>query len=256
MTFVAAGVGCGLTATGAVAGGADLIACYSTAIYRAAGLPSALAFLPYDDPNEIVKKALPEVVASASGVPVIAGVGAHDPRVKLPTILDELQRAGAAGVTNEPFIGLYSGALRHQLEEVGLGYDRELHLARLATERDMLCLGWAWSVEDARKMSATGASHIGLMLGITRSSTEPVEIARAHSLLADMNRAVREQNPRALTLIHGGLLADPVTVSEALIASGADGYLGGSTLETKPVVSGISAAVQSYKEISIAKEGA
>lgn len=256
MTIVAAGVGCGLTAAGAVAGGADLLACYSTAVYRAAGLPSSLAFLPYDDPNEIVGRALPEVVAAAKGVPVIAGVGSHDPRVQLPRLLDDLQLAGASGVTNEPFIGVYSGPLRDHLEAAGLGYDRELYLAELASKQGMLCLGWAWDVEEARRMAATGASHIGLMLGITRSSDDPVETAQAYTLLADMNSAVREENRDAITLIHGGLLADPVSVKDALEASGADGYLGGSTLETQPAVSGISAAVQTFKEIAIEKEGA
>ena len=50
--IIAAGVGSGLTAKGAVMGGADLLAVYNTAVYRIQGLPTALAFLPYDDANE------------------------------------------------------------------------------------------------------------------------------------------------------------------------------------------------------------
>jgi predicted TIM-barrel enzyme len=49
--IIAAGVGCGLTARGASAGGADVLAVYNTAIYRIRNLPSILAFLPGDDPN-------------------------------------------------------------------------------------------------------------------------------------------------------------------------------------------------------------
>ncbi|WP_054951788.1 phosphoenolpyruvate hydrolase family protein [Flaviflexus massiliensis] len=255
MSIVAAGVGCGLTAAGAVAGGVDLLACYSTAIYRAAGLPSALAFLPYDDPNELVRSALPEILAVAGDVPVIAGVGAHDRRERLPQLVDELKSSGVAGVTNEPFVGIYSGELREHLELAGLGYSMELKLAKLAVEREMLCLGWAWNEEEARKMAATGASHVGLMLGITSPSRDVEEIQQAHTLLARMNDVVREENPDALTLIHGGLLSDPDSVRDALEASGADGFLGGSALETTPVIQGISAAVQSYKENKVKKEG-
>ena len=45
-------VGCGLTAKAACSGAADIIAVYNTAVYRVRGLPTSLAFLPYDDTNE------------------------------------------------------------------------------------------------------------------------------------------------------------------------------------------------------------
>lgn len=248
MTQLAVGVGCGLTAAGAVAGGADLLACYSTAIYRAAGLPSALAFLPYDDPNEIVARALPEVVAASRGTPVLAGIGAHDPRVRIHKLLDDIRSAGAVGVTNEPFIGIYEGALREQLEHAGLGYARELALARTATEEGMLCLGWAWNIDEAQKMAATGSSHVGLMLGITGTKAEPHHIQEAHDLLRDMNQAVRNENPEAITLIHGGFLDNAKAVRSALEHTGADGYLGGSALESKPVIEGMTRALREFKE--------
>jgi uncharacterized protein (UPF0261 family) len=124
--LLAVGVGSGLTAAGAVAGGADLLACYSTACYRVMGLSSTLAFLPYDDANELVTSVLPEVLNAAGTVPVVAGVGVHDPRVNVQRRIDELAAQGVAGVTNEPFVGIYEGDLRDQLEAAGLGYERNL----------------------------------------------------------------------------------------------------------------------------------
>ena len=50
------GAGIGLTAKCAERGGADLIGIYSTAIYRMAGLPSVLAWLPYSNCNEHLLK--------------------------------------------------------------------------------------------------------------------------------------------------------------------------------------------------------
>lgn len=257
---VAAGVGCGLTAAGAVAGGADLLACYSTAVYRAMGLPSALAFLPYDDPNDLVARVLPDVVAVAGTTPVVAGVGAHDPRIRLGRMLDDLRAAGVAGVTNEPFVGVYDGDLRRQLEAAGLGYDRELDLARAASDAGMLVVGWAWNEEEAARMAATGASHVGLMLGITaggRVANTPsaVGLQESFDLLARMNARVRRENPDALTLLHGGPLHDPHGVRAALSASGADGYLGGSSLERVPAVDGIAAAVRDFITIDITEKG-
>lgn len=253
--IVAVGVGCGLTAGGAVAGGADLLACYSTAVYRAMGLSSSLAFLPYDNPNELVARVLPDVVAVAKDTPVVAGVGAHDPRVRLPRILGELQELGVAGVTNEPFIGIYEGDLRAQLEAAGLGYARELALARTAAAAGMLVIGWAWNVEEAAQMAATGASHVGLMLGITAGgrlgSEAAMSLESSSEMLRTMTDAVRRENPDAVTLIHGGPLHDPAGVRAALLTSGADGYLGGSALERVPAIEGIGAAVRQFKNISL-----
>ena len=76
--IVLAGVGSGITAAAAVAGGADLLATYGTAAYRILGVPTALAFLPYDDANVLTldmpeTRDLPPIVERAGRVPVIAG---------------------------------------------------------------------------------------------------------------------------------------------------------------------------------------
>ncbi len=251
--IVAIGVGSGLTAAAAAAGGADLLACYSTACYRVMGLPTSLAFLPYDDANALVARALPEVMAGAGDVPVVAGVGAHDPRVNVPRILDELAAKGLAGVTNEPFIGIYDGDLRAQLEAAGLGYDRELRLARLAAERDMLVVGWAWNPDEAARMAATGASHVGCMLGITAGgklgSKPAVSAEEAGDLLAPMVAAAKAENPDCTTLIHGGPLHEPVGVQAAIRASGADGYLAGSSAERIPAFNGVKDAVSQFANL-------
>lgn len=256
---IGVGIGCGLTAAGAVAGGADLLACYSTAIYRAKGLPSALAFLPYDDPNRLVRAVLPEVVAVSQGLPVIAGVGAHDPRVHLSALLNEIVSLGATGVMNEPFVGIYDGDLRAQLEAAGLGYSRELELARVAAKHGLQVIGWAWNTEEAAQMAATGASHVGLMLGITAGgrmgSKAAISNEESHEVLAAMNAAAHQENPEAVTLIHGGPLHGVAEVTAALRASGADGYLGGSSLERVPVIEGLSAAVREFTNIDFSQEG-
>lgn len=249
--IVAVGVGSGLTAAGAVAGGADLLACYSTAVYRCRGLPSALAFLPYDDPLALVSDVLPDVVAVAGATPVVAGVGAHDPRLDLPAIVERVVGAGAAGVTNEPFVGMYEGDLRVQLEAAGLGYDRELDLARAAVAAGRLMLGWAWDAEEAARMAATGASHVGLMLGITAGgrtgSRAALSVDESLERLVAMNQAAKRENPAALTLIHGGRLHSAEVVAHALDVSEADGYLGGSALERVPAVEGIREAVRGFR---------
>ena len=104
-TIIMAGVGSGLTAKGAREGGADLLATYNTAVYRIEGLSTALAFLPYDNCNELAFRVLPQVLAAAGDIPVMLGLGAHDPREDLQRLVYRAKEMGAAGITNA-YIGL------------------------------------------------------------------------------------------------------------------------------------------------------
>ena len=83
------GAGTGLTAKSAEMGGADIIAVYSTAIYRMQGLPSLLAFLPYSDANEHIRRMASQILPVVRETPCIAGIGAHDPALNLQKFMDE-----------------------------------------------------------------------------------------------------------------------------------------------------------------------
>lgn len=257
--IVVAGVGSGLTAAAAAAAGADIVACYSTACFRIAGLPSGLSFLPYGDANALVRSVLPDVLVGAGAVPVVAGVGVHDPRVSIPRALDELDALGVHGVTNEPFIGMYDGDLRVQLEAAGLGYGRELELAAEASRRGKIMIGWAWSPDEAAQMAATGAQYVGCMLGITAggahaSAPAAVSAAEANGRLRAMVEAAKAENSECLTLIHGGPLHERDVVQTALTESGADGYVSGSAAERVPVFDAMREAVLRYRTLERKKD--
>ena len=233
--IILAGVGSGLTAKGAVLGGADLLAVYNTAVYRIQGLPSALAFLPYDDANELTITTAPEVIASAGNTPVLLGFGAHDPRMPIPLLIEEAQRLGAAGVTNEPFLGLYGYELRVQLENAGLGFNRELELVEYAVSQGLLGLGWVFSTEEAEEMAKAGAQLIGAMAGgITAGGSaggvQTSSIDQAVEQIGAIVETARTYSQDILVLGHGGPLADPESVSEVLRLTGADGYATGCPL--------------------------
>src|SRR5690606_18573983 len=123
---IVAGVGSGITARAAVAGGADFIATYSTARYRIQGIPTGLAFLPYDNCNEITFSLVPEVTAATSESPLILGLGAHDPRMPVYELLDRTEALGVYGVTNEPFVGMYGETFKKQMDAVGFGVNKEI----------------------------------------------------------------------------------------------------------------------------------
>jgi predicted TIM-barrel enzyme len=246
--IVLAGVGSGITAAAAAAGGADLLATYGTAAYRMLGAPTALAFLPYDDANTLTLDLLPVIVDRAGDVPVIAGLGAHDPRRSLEWLVEAAAADGAAGVTNEPFVGIYGAALRAELETAGYGFGREVRLLESAAYAGLLTLGWAFDDEEVRRLVDAGVDVIGAMAGITGAAGEAAEDIRR---LGSMVAAARAARPDALVLIHGGPLGDPGTVGAALLETGADGYATGSSAERTPVFAAVRDAVHAFRDLRL-----
>lgn len=250
---IVAGVGSGLTARGASKGGADLLAVYNTAVYRVLGIPTALAFLPYDDANALTLRAAPEVIAAANETPVLLGFGAHDPRYPLEKLLEKAQSLGAAGVTNEPFSGIYSEDLRKQLEAAGLGFSREVELVRLAVNRGMLALGWAFTPDEARRMAEAGAQFVGAMIGVTAggvaggAALTPLE--DAIEKVEAIAKSAHEVRADAIVLGHGGPFNDPASVSLMLSRTTAAGYVTGSTGERIPVENAVAQAIREFKQV-------
>lgn len=243
--IVVAGVGSGITAAAAAAGGADLLATYGTAVYRILGVPTVLAFLPYDDANKLTLELLPLVVERAAGLPVIGGLGAHDPRRSLASLVGAALDAGAAGVTNEPFAGIYGPAFRAELDAAGLGFSRELEMLRIASRSGLLTLGWAFDPDEAARMAGEGVDVIGTMTGITGAGSSDGAL-EAFGAMVD---AARRERPEAIVLLHGGPLVDPPSVAAALAATGADGYATGSSAERGPVFAGVRDAVRGFKAL-------
>lgn len=251
--LICAGVGSGVTARGAVEGGADVLAVYNTAVYRIMGLPTALAFLPYDNANQLTFDVLPQVMAAAGSTPVLAGIGVHDPRVDLDRALARVAEMRVAGVTNEPFIGIYPPDLRGHLEAAGLGYGREVSLVREAVRQGLLTLGWVFDSSQATAMAEAGAYLLGINLGLTTfgpndSSRLDQAIGTAREIIA----AAQKVRHDLLTLLHGGPFNDPESVAAALRATGADGYVTGSTAEAAPVRAAVADVIRRFRAGSTA----
>ena len=253
--IVVAGVGSGLTAAAAAAGGADLLACYGTAAYRILGVPTALAFLPYDDTNALTLDLLPPIVERAGATPVIAGLGAHDPRRSVERLVNAAIAGGASGLTNEPFAAIYGPGLRGELEAAGYGFGREVALLEAAARRALLTLGWAFDEEEVRRLLGAGVDIIGAMAGITQghgAGDSPVEAADAAvARLASMAEVARSARADAIVLLHGGPLIDPASVDAALAETGADGYVTGSSAERTPVFAAVRDVVAGFAGLRV-----
>jgi predicted TIM-barrel enzyme len=249
------GAGIGLTAKCAELGGADLIAVYSTAIYRMKGQHTLMAFLPYSNANEHVAKMATEILPAVKETPCIVGIGAHDPSLDMESFLDKMMGLGFSGVTNEPFAGIYGPAFAAQLEQAGLGFSREVELIALAHEKDIFTSGWAFNPEEARRMAEAGADVVGALVGVTAGGLSGAEksqtLEEATEMVRAICRAAKEVNPQVMILTHGGPFKDPSSAEYSIAKSDAVGYAAGSSGERMPTERAVIEVTKSYKNMKL-----
>lgn len=247
------GAGIGLTAKCAELGGADLIAVYSTAIYRMKGQHTLMAFLPYSNANEHVATMAKEILPAVRETPCIVGIGAHDPSLDMDSFLDRMLNLGFSGVTNEPFAGIYGPAFAAQLEEAGLGFSREVELIAVAHKKDIFTFGWAFNPEEARRMAEAGADVVGALVGVTAGglsgSAASQTLEAATEMVRAICRAAREVNPEVMIFTHGGPFKDPASAQYSIVNSDAVGYAAGSSGERIPTEKAVIEVTRSYKEM-------
>ncbi|MFO0708180.1 MAG: phosphoenolpyruvate hydrolase family protein [Nitrospira sp.] len=247
-----AGVGSGLTATAAAAGGADALAVYSTATYRIRGAPTALSFLPYEHCNDVAFSTLRDVRGALSQSrappPIFLGLGAHDPRVELRELLSTAKTCGADGISNEPFVSIYGQDISAALERAGLGFGREVELLTLAKERGFLTFGWAFSPEQAATLVAAGADFIGAMAGISTNTVPLDSFADEIQRLGEISDTAKRCRTSCLVLGHGGPFTTASAIGELLTQTSLDGFATGSNIERDVVHLAVKNAVASLKQ--------
>ena len=252
------GAGIGLTAKSAELGGVDIIAVYSTAIYRMRGLPTLMAFMPYSDANEHVRRMAGEILPAVKEAPCIVGIGAHDPALNVERFLDEMMGAGFSGVTNEPFAGIYGPEFAAQLESAGIGFSREADLIRTAHAMDIFTVAWAFNPDEARRMAEAGADVVGALVGVTvgglTGAKKSLSLEDATEAVQRMCDAAKKVNPDVLVLSHGGPFKDPETAEYSIVHTDAVGYAAGSSGERMPTEKAVSEVTRMYKTMKLEKK--
>lgn len=252
------GAGIGLTAKSAETGGADIIAVYSTAIYRMRGLPTLMAFMPYSDANVHVREMAREILPAVKEAPCIVGIGAHDPTLNHELFLDEMMSMGFSGVTNEPFAGIYGPEFASQLESAGIGFSREAELIKLAHGKDIFTVGWAFNPEEARKMAEAGADVVGALVGVTvgglTGAKRSLSLDEATTAVQAMCDEAKKANPEVMMLSHGGPFKDPETAEYSIVHTDAVGYAAGSSGERMPTEKAVSEVTAMYKAMKLGEQ--
>jgi len=248
------GAGTGITAKSSEAGGADLLIIYNSGRYRMAGRGSLAGLLAYGDANEIVQEMGSEVFPVVEDTPVLAGVNGTDPFRVMDVFLKDLKAQGFAGVQNFPTVGLIDGTFRQNLEETGMGYDKEVEMIRKAHELDMLTTPYVFDEKQAKDMAEAGAdmlvAHMGLTtkgsIGAQTSLSLEDSVERVQSIL----EAGREVNPDILVICHGGPIAEPEDAKYVVErVDGIAGFFGASSIERFAAERGIKAQTEEFKKI-------
>jgi len=254
--IIGGGAGTGISAKFEEAGGIDLIVIYNSGRYRMAGRGSLAGLMPYGDANAVVMEMAGEVLPVVENTPVLAGVCASDPFRLMDRFLDELQRTGFAGIQNFPTVGLIDGTFRANLEETGMGYDKEIELVRMAREKDLLTTPYVFDVAQAEQMTAAGADVVVAHMGLTTKGTIGAHSARTIDqcvtevqAIADAARGVRGD---VIVLCHGGPIAMPEDAQYVLSRTkGVDGFYGASSMERLPIETALTEQVRRFKAISL-----
>lgn len=251
---IGAGAGTGLSAKSAEMGGADLIIIYNSGRFRMAGRGSLAGLMPYGDANAIVLEMAAEVLPVVKKTAVLAGVCGTDPFRQMPRFLDEIRAIGFTGVQNFPTVGLIDGVFRANLEETGMGFDLEIELIQLASERELLTAPYVFDVEQATAMVQAGAdiivAHMGLTTKGSIGATTAITLDEAVVRVQEMRDAAAAVDPDIHVLCHGGPIAEPGDVRYILEHThGVAGFFGASSVERLPTERAISDELRAFKEI-------
>ncbi|HXG61131.1 MAG TPA: phosphoenolpyruvate hydrolase family protein [Planctomycetota bacterium] len=191
------------------------------------GSDGAAGLLPFADANARVLQAAAQFFAEPRGVPVLAGICGTDPLRLMGRFLEEIRRAGYAGLMNWPSVGMIDGSFRAALEEARLGYEREVEAVRGAGAAGLWAAACVFGPDEARAMARAGARVLVVHAGPGNCSAE--EFSRR---VREVARAAREGRGDALVLAHTEPLRTLRDFTELWTGTGElDGFFGGSLFE-------------------------
>ena len=141
------------------------------------------------------------------------------------------------------------------LERHGLGYGREIDLIRKARVRGLGTVAYARSEEQASGMAEAGADMLCLNFGWNAGGQaglpSDLRLEDAGAQAARIFAALRRTRPGLLCVVEGGPIESPESAADVCRASGADGYIGGSTLDRMPLETAVVEATSAYRSVAV-----
>lgn len=197
-----------------------------------------------------------EVLPMVKDTAVLAGVCGTDPFRQMPVFLREVRDLGFAGVQNFPTVGIYDGTFRQNLEETGMGFQREVEMIHTAHELDLLTTPYAFNAAEARDMAEAGADIVVAHMGLTTSGTIGAQTAmnldEAVDRVTEIKESAKSVRDDVIVLCHGGPIAMPEDAQYVLShTSDVDGFYGASSMERLPTETAMTAAIKKFKQVTV-----
>ena len=256
-SILAAGAGTGISAKFIEKGGADLVIIYNSGRYRMMGHGSIAGMMGYGDANGVAMEIGEyEVLPVVNEIPVICGVHCTDPRRRMWHWLQQVKNMGFSGMNNFPTHSIIDGGFRQQLEETGMGTDKEVETVALARKMDIFTIVYVASPEEAKAMAEAGAdaiiAHVGCTvggsIGVSDAAMTLDQAAVATQAIIDAGKSVRDD---VIYLSHGGPIATPTDASFINEKTDAVGFVGASSLERMAVEESLTNLTKEFKAIPV-----
>ena len=253
-SIIFTGAGSGLSAKCQETGGSDGIIIFNSGKFRQSGKASLSAIMPYGNANKIVKNLTYEIVSVVSDTPVFCGVCCTDPTMDLNNYLRYLSKVGISGINNFPSVGILSGAIRENLEEVNISYGFEADIMLKAKKRGFLTLPYVFNENDATIMAEIGVDIIIIHLGSTSGGLSGVKSTKSINdcieIINTISKKIKRINKDIIILCQGGPIND-VTVAKNIFKNIEDvnGFCLASVAERLPVEESIIENINFYKSI-------
>jgi predicted TIM-barrel enzyme/DNA-binding NtrC family response regulator len=250
--LLGAAIGTGMAARAAERGGADFLLALNAGRFRSMGTPSAACMLALRDPNKMVMEFGSSEILPCTSVPVFFGAGSFGTE-DLPSLVDSIAAAGFHGVVNFPSRLFLDGRYRQFLEECGMGFEREIALLKHARTRGLLTLAYVSTVDEARRAAAARVDIVNIEFGWNMGGSVGVnsalEVQDVAADAAKLIKTVRSINAHARCVVEGGPIVTPEQMEEVCNVAGADGYIGGSTIDRVPLEGAIEMTTSAFKTI-------
>ncbi|EWG98730.1 phosphoenolpyruvate hydrolase family protein [Halomonas sp. BC04] len=252
--LVGAAIGTGMTAKAAAQGGADFLLALNAGRLRVLGGPSISCMLPLADNNRAVMDFSRAEILTRVTLPVYFGACVFDPACDLDALVRQVRRAGFQGICNFPTVVHFDGPMRACLERAGVGLEREVALMRRARAAGLQTCAYVRQLDEALAMAEAGVELLCINYGWNAGGVGGIPSRYSLDEAAEHARtvfdAVRQRHPGLLCAVEGGPITTPDEAQKVAEISGANGYIGGSTIDRIPLEAAVAETTSAYKAVA------
>ncbi|UXN57748.1 phosphoenolpyruvate hydrolase family protein [Phyllobacterium zundukense] len=255
--MLGAAIGSGMTARAAERAGADFVIALNAGRFRAMGGSSPASILPIRDNNAFVASFGRTEILKSTKLPVFFGVCMFSPSTDPELLLDRLARWGVSGVTNFPSVIHLDDRRRAIMDDVGLGYDREISFLTKAADRGLMTIAYTRTQSEARRMVEAGIQAICMNFNLNAadfaegSNIGLTELAARCQTIA---RTVHSIDKNVVCLLGGGPITRPDELMDVCKETGTQGFIGGSSLDRVPLEMSVLEITSGFKTVHVLRE--